>query len=124
MIEAIGRAEYDTYFATLDRLLAPNGVALVQTIGIADGKFERYRRTPDWVQQYVFPGSLLPSLEALSKPVARTRLMINDVEEIGVGYAPTLRAWRANVDEQRRADPGARLRRALPADLELLPLIL
>jgi cyclopropane-fatty-acyl-phospholipid synthase len=98
MIEAIGRAEYDTYFATLDRLLAPNGVALVQTIGIADGKFERYRRTPDWVQQYVFPGSLLPSLEALSKPVARTRLMINDVEEIGVGYAPTLRAWRANVE--------------------------
>ncbi len=98
MIEAIGLAEYDTYFETLDRLLASNGVALVQTIGIADGRFERYRRTPDWVQQYIFPGSLLPSLEALARPAARTRLMINDVEEIGVGYAPTLRAWRANVE--------------------------
>jgi cyclopropane-fatty-acyl-phospholipid synthase len=98
MIEAIGLAEYEAYFRTIDRLLAPNGIAVIQTIGIADARFERYRRTPDWIQQYVFPGSLLPSLEALAKAVATTRLQIHDLEEIGIGYARTLRTWRENVE--------------------------
>ena len=98
MLEAIGYAEYDKYFATIDRLLAPNGIALIQVIGMPDAKFERYRRTPDWIQQYIFPGSLLPSLEVLTRSVARTKLVFHDVEEIGAHYAPTLRAWRANVD--------------------------
>jgi cyclopropane-fatty-acyl-phospholipid synthase len=98
MLEAIGYAEYDRYFATIDRLLAQDGIALVQVIGMPDSKFERYRRTPDWIQQFIFPGSLLPSLEVLARSVARTRLLLHDVEEIGAHYAPTLRAWRANVD--------------------------
>jgi cyclopropane-fatty-acyl-phospholipid synthase len=98
MIEAIGLAEYETYFRTIDRLLAQDGVALIQAIGIPDARFERYRRTPDWIQQYVFPGSLLPSLEALAKAVATTRLQIHDLEEIGIGYARTLRTWRENVE--------------------------
>ncbi len=98
MIEAIGHAEHPTYFEAIDRLLAPDGIALVQAIGVPDDRYERYRRTPDWIQQYVFPGSLLPSLEALARAVARTRLMIVGVEEIGIGYAATLRAWRENVE--------------------------
>ena len=98
MLEAIGYAEYDGYFATIDRLLAPNGIALVQVIGMPDSKFERHRRTPNWIQQFIFPGSLLPSLEVLARSVARTRLLIHDIEEIGAHYAPTLRAWRDNVD--------------------------
>lgn len=102
MIEAIGHAEYPTFFAAIDRLLAPDGLACVQAIGIPDERYERYRRTPDWIQQYVFPGSLLPSLEALASAVGRTRLMIVGVEEIGIGYAQTLRAWRENVES--RAD--------------------
>jgi len=97
MFEAIGLAEYETYFRACDRLLAPDGVAVIQTIGIPDHRFERYRRTPDWIQQYVFPGSLLPSLESIAKAVATTRLLILDVEEIGIGYARTLREWRANI---------------------------
>ncbi|MBM3679040.1 MAG: class I SAM-dependent methyltransferase [Actinobacteria bacterium] len=94
MLEAIGLAEYDTYFATIDRLLAPDGIALVQTIGMPDHRFERYRRRPDWIQRTIFPGSLLPSLEALARSVAKTRLMIAGLEEIGIGYARTLRVWR------------------------------
>ena len=97
MLEAIGYAEYDRYFSTIDRLLAPGGIAVVQTIGIPDERFERYRRTRDWIQQHVFPGALLPSLEAIARSVARTRLMITGLEEIGIGYAPTLRSWRENV---------------------------
>ncbi len=98
MIEAIGHAEHETYFTALDRLLAPDGIAVVQTIGVPDQQYERYRRRPDWIRQYVFPGSLLPSLEALSSAVARTRLIILGLEEIGIGYAPTLRAWRGNIE--------------------------
>jgi cyclopropane-fatty-acyl-phospholipid synthase len=98
MIEAIGRAEHATYFSAVDRLLAPDGIALIQAIGVPDEQYERYRRTPDWIQQYVFPGSLLVSLGVVARAAAKTRLMIVGVEEIGIGYAATLGAWRANVD--------------------------
>lgn len=97
MLEAIGLAEYGRYFGAIDRLLAPGGVAVIQTIGIPDERFERYRRTPDWIQQTIFPGSLLPSLEAITRAVASTRLMVVGLEEIGFGYARTLRTWRENV---------------------------
>jgi cyclopropane-fatty-acyl-phospholipid synthase len=97
MFEAIGLAEYENYFAAVDRLLTAGGVACIQTIGVPDWRFERYRRRPDWIQQMIFPGSLLPSLEAIAKAVATTRLQVNGVEEIGFGYARTLREWRENV---------------------------
>jgi cyclopropane-fatty-acyl-phospholipid synthase len=99
MFEAIGIAEYGNYFNAVDRLLSPEGVACLQTIGVPDWRFERYRRRPDWIQQTIFPGSLLPSLEAIARSVARTRLQINGVEEIGFGYARTLREWHQNVNE-------------------------
>ena len=98
MFEAIGLAEYGNYFTAIDRLLTRGGLACVQTIGVPDWRFERYRRRPDWIQQTIFPGSLLPSLEAIARAVAGTRLQINGVEEIGFGYARTLREWRENVD--------------------------
>ncbi|MCY7304165.1 MAG: cyclopropane-fatty-acyl-phospholipid synthase family protein [Thermoleophilia bacterium] len=98
MFEAIGLAEYDNYFSVIDRLLTRGGLACIQTIGVPDWRFERYRRRPDWIQQTIFPGSLLPSLESIAKAVAGTQLQINGVEEIGFGYARTLREWRENVE--------------------------
>ncbi len=98
MFEAIGLAEYDNYFSAIDRLLTRGGLACIQTIGVPDWRFERYRRRPDWIQQTIFPGSLLPSLESIARAVAGTQLQINGVEEIGFGYARTLREWRENVD--------------------------
>lgn len=97
MLEAIGLAEYETYFSAIDRLLAPDGLVCLQTIGVPDHRFERYRRRPDWIQQTIFPGSLLPSLGSLAKAVATTRLQIHGAEEIGIGYARTLREWRESV---------------------------
>lgn len=97
MLEAIGLRQYPVYFRAIDRLLAPGGVAVIQTIGVPDDRFERYRRTPDWIQQEVFPGSLLPSLHAIVRAVAGTRLLVAGLEEIGAGYARTLREWRANL---------------------------
>ncbi len=95
MLEAIGEAELTTFFATCDRLLAPDGMACVQVISIPDQRFERYRRSDDWIQEYIFPGSLLPSLEAMVGAARRaSALIVNDVEDIGINYAETLRRWR------------------------------
>ncbi len=106
MFEAIGLAEYGNYFSAIDRLLPREGIACIQTIGVPDWRFERYRRRPDWIQQVIFPGSLLPSLQAIANAVAGTRLQINGVEEIGFGYARTLREWRGNVEGNLEAIRG------------------
>ena len=67
MLEAIGEKQFGTYFATIDSLLAPGGMACVQTILVPDERWARYRKTPDWIERYVFPGCLIPSLGALSR---------------------------------------------------------
>ena len=101
MLEAIGERQFGTYFATIDRVLEPGGIACVQTILIPDDRWDRYRRSPDWIEQYVFPGCLIPSLTALTKAAtASSRLTILDVHELGPHYAETLRRWRANVHER------------------------
>jgi cyclopropane-fatty-acyl-phospholipid synthase len=95
MLEAIGCAQYPTFFAACDRLLAPGGLAAIQAIGMPDQLFERYRRKEDWIQRYIFPGALLPSLEALQTAMSRgSRLMVVGLDEIGPHYADTLRVWR------------------------------
>lgn len=101
MIEAIGADQFGTFFATIDRVLAPGGRAAVQTILVPEQRWERYRRSPDWIERYVFPGCLIPSLEALTRAAARSsRLGVYGVDEIGEHYAETLRRWRANVHER------------------------
>ena len=101
MLEAIGEDQFETYFGTIDRVLARGGRAAVQTILIPEERWGRYRRTPDWIERYVFPGCLIPSLEALARAAASgSRLGIYGVDEIGAHYAETLRRWRANVHER------------------------
>ncbi len=101
MIEAIGGDQFGTFFATIDRVLAPGGRAAVQAILVPDQRWERYRRSPDWIERYVFPGCLIPSLEALARAAAKdSRLGIYGVHEIGENYAETLRRWRASFHER------------------------
>jgi cyclopropane-fatty-acyl-phospholipid synthase len=92
MLEAVGRRFYGTFFAQLDRLLAPGGRAVLQTILIADPRDARYLERSDWIQKHIFPGGIVPSLGALS------RAMRDD-------YADTLAEWRrrlvARSDEAR-----------------------
>ena len=98
MLEAIGADQFATYFATIDRVLAHRGRALVQTILVPEQRWDRYRSTPDWIERYVFPGCLIPSLAALAAAAAQSsRLAIYGVDEIGPHYAETLRRWRENV---------------------------
>jgi cyclopropane-fatty-acyl-phospholipid synthase len=116
MLEAIGHEQYGTFFAACDRLLAPNGIACIQTIAIPDQRYERYRRTKDWIQEYVFPGSLLPSLTALTNAMTRrSSLVVFGLEDIGIHYADTLRSWRerffAHLEDVRGLGYDARFER-------------
>jgi cyclopropane-fatty-acyl-phospholipid synthase len=95
MIEAIGEREFPTFFAACDRLLAPGGRVCVQTILMPEERYDRYRRSPDWIERYVFPGCLIPSQGALRQAMAgASALAVEDEEEIGPHYAETLRRWR------------------------------
>ncbi len=106
MIEAVGHEFYDTYFATCSRLLKPDGMAAVQAITIADSIYERAKRSVDFIQRYIFPGSCIPSVGAMTASVAKvTDLRLTHLEDIGPHYAETLRLWRerftARADDVR-----------------------
>ena len=95
MIEAVGHRQLGTYFATIDRLLAPDGLAGIQAILVPDQRYRAYRRQRDWIRKHIFPGGMLPSLEAVTTAARRSStLMVHDVREIGPHYARTLREWR------------------------------
>ena len=95
MFEAVGRRWWRPWFEAVDRLLGPEGVAAVQVICHPDAGFQRYAARTDWIERYIFPGSLLGSLGAFSTLLARhTRLRVVGVEDLAPSYALTLRRWR------------------------------
>jgi cyclopropane-fatty-acyl-phospholipid synthase len=97
MIEAIGHAYYDTYFARCSELLKPEGAMLLQAITIPDQRYEQARRSVDFIQRYIFPGSCIPSVAAMTQSIARASdLRVLDLEDIGPHYATTLAHWREN----------------------------
>ncbi len=102
MLEAVGHDYFDTFFQNCQRLLKPNGLAVFQTITIADQHYDAYRRGCDWIQKHIFPGGHLPSLTELSNSLTRsTTFVTQHVENIGVHYAETLRRWCATFETQK-----------------------
>ncbi|WP_367382375.1 class I SAM-dependent methyltransferase [Stenotrophomonas cyclobalanopsidis] len=104
MIEAIGAEFLDTYMGTLQRLLKPDGMALLQAITIEDHRYEQARRSVDYIKRFVFPGSFIPSINAIM--AAKTRasdLQLIAQQDFGHSYALTLRAWRQRFLAQRAA---------------------
>ncbi|MCL4810093.1 MAG: cyclopropane-fatty-acyl-phospholipid synthase family protein [Thermoanaerobaculia bacterium] len=96
MLEAVGYRFLPAYFEAVDRLLAPEGIAVIQAITVPDDRHERLLRRPDFIQKHVFPGSPCPSVGAVAAAVAaRSRLLIHHLEDVGAHYAETLRRWRA-----------------------------
>jgi cyclopropane-fatty-acyl-phospholipid synthase len=94
MFEAVGEGYWRAYFDTLARCLEPGGKAVVQTITIDESLFERYRRGTDFIQQYVFPGGMLPSPSRFEGEARRAGLAVDDAFAFGQDYATTLRLWR------------------------------
>ncbi|MFQ5699227.1 MAG: class I SAM-dependent methyltransferase [Myxococcota bacterium] len=106
MLEAVGERYWDRFFKAVDRLLRRGGLALIQVIAVPDQHFPAYRRSAGWLQQYIFPGGMLPSLYEMQQSLRRvTRLELHSVDEIGAHYARTLNLWRdrfwKNIDRVR-----------------------
>ncbi len=97
MLEAVGHENLGAYFAVCDRALKPGGIGVLQVITIPDQRYDAYRKAVDWIQKHIFPGGHLPSLAAITDAMTRnSKLIIEDIENIGPHYAQTLKAWREN----------------------------
>ncbi|SHH25855.1 cyclopropane-fatty-acyl-phospholipid synthase family protein [Massilia sp. CF038] len=94
MFEAVGESYWPSYFECLARNLKQGGRACIQTIVIADELFERYRKGTDFIQQYIFPGGMLPSPSAFERMAQEHGLTVSATYRFGIDYADTLAAWR------------------------------
>ena len=94
MFEAVGEQYWDSYFECLMRNLKPGGRALVQSITIDESLFERYRASTDFIQQYIFPGGMLPTKTGFESLAAKHGLQVVSSLGFGYDYAHTLKQWR------------------------------
>jgi cyclopropane-fatty-acyl-phospholipid synthase len=94
MFEAVGREYWPSFFATVAATLAPGGTACVQSITIRDDLFDRYVKSTDFIQQYIFPGGLLPSPSQFREAAAAAGLEVVNQMAFGPDYAETLKRWR------------------------------
>lgn len=94
MFEAVGEAYWPTYFDCVSRCLSNGGKAALQIITIDDKVFEDYKREPDFIQQYIFPGGMLPSIPKLENPIKTAGLKLVEERGFGLHYAKTLAVWR------------------------------
>jgi cyclopropane-fatty-acyl-phospholipid synthase len=100
MFEAVGEKHWPEYFQTIAKCLKPGGKACIQTIVIAEELFERYRHNTDFIQQYVFPGGMLPSRTSFKESAAKAGLQIEGEFAFGADYAKTLCLWRDNFNQK------------------------
>lgn len=99
MFEAVGEEYWDSYFACIAKNLKTGGRACIQTITIADDLFERYRKGTDFIQQYIFPGGMLPSPSIFRAHAQRHGLSVVNELAFGLDYARTLRLWDHAFEE-------------------------
>jgi cyclopropane-fatty-acyl-phospholipid synthase len=105
MLEAVGAEFFETYFGVCDRVLVPGGRMSLQTIAFPDVAYLPQARGANWIQTYIFPGGLLPSLAQVERSLHKTHLLVRSVDDIAPSYVRTLATWRANflgrLDEVR-----------------------
>lgn len=104
MIEAVGREYLESYFAKIRDCLKPGAKAVIQAITIPDDRYERYSRSCDWIQKYIFPGGHLPSPGAIEQHVAHAgKMQVKRMQGFGRDYAETLKRWAAafNASQER-----------------------
>lgn len=102
MIEAVGERYLPGFFEKCSSLLKPQGRMVLQAITIADQRAKLYNRNVDFIQQHVFPGGYLPSMELMARLTRKkTDLVIRQVDDIGLDYAQTLKDWRLAFNSKR-----------------------
>lgn len=95
MIEAVGHEYLPGFFKKCSSLIKDDGVMLLQAITIADQRYEHYLKQSDFIQQYIFPGGCLPSVEQMTKHLKeQTDLVMHELHDIGIHYAHTLKHWQ------------------------------
>lgn len=95
MIEAVGHDYLPSFFTQCSALLKDDGAMLIQAITIGDQRYKHYLKNSDFIQQYIFPGGCLPSLNEMSEQIKNnTDMVIHTVNDIGAHYARTLADWR------------------------------
>ena len=103
MFEAVGEKYWSKFFDTVKRTLKPKARAAIQVITIEESRFEQYRATSDFIQQYIFPGGMLPSPERFAESANKSGLQVNHPMQFGRDYAETLRRWLAQFDGEHPA---------------------
>ena len=96
MFEAVGQEYWPGYFHKIRDVLKPTGRAAVQIITIRDDLFSRYAKRMDFIQRYIFPGGVLPSVSALRSEISKAGLVLNEAQMFGQDYARTLAQWMKN----------------------------
>jgi cyclopropane-fatty-acyl-phospholipid synthase len=94
MFEAVGVEYFETFFQKCSSVLKPGGRIAMQVITVPDSAFEAQKTGINWVQKYIFPGGVLPSLAEMERVNARTGLVLDSSDDIGLDYAKTLHQWR------------------------------
>jgi cyclopropane-fatty-acyl-phospholipid synthase len=98
MFEAVGEKYWPSFFKTVAQCLKPGARAAIQVITIDDARFEQYRKSSDFIQQYIFPGGMLPSPERFVSQSNGAGLRVTDRYAFGLDYAETLRRWMKQFD--------------------------
>lgn len=102
MIEAVGEHYWPSYFGAMDRLLAPGGAIALQAILMSHERLLATRGSASWINAYIFPGGIMPSLTAIEQVTGRhTTLEVTERQHFGRHYAETLQRWRATFVQQR-----------------------
>jgi cyclopropane-fatty-acyl-phospholipid synthase len=94
MLEAVGEAYWPTFFGQLAKLLRPGGIAVLQSITIRDALFDTYRRRPDYIQKYIFPGGFLPTMRIIARECEAAGLELVSTDFFANSYARTLAEWQ------------------------------
>lgn len=98
MFEAVGERWWPAFFGRIRELLSPGGTAAIQVITIDDARFDDYRRNPDFIQRYVFPGGMLPSPERFSEVASACGLTVDEPHFFGASYAATIAEWSTRFE--------------------------
>jgi cyclopropane-fatty-acyl-phospholipid synthase len=94
MIEAVGHEFFKSYFSKIHQVLKPNGMACIQAITSPDARYEQFKNGTDWIQTYIFPGSLLPSIGEINRIINKhTDMHLLNLKDFGIHYSKTLHLW-------------------------------
>jgi cyclopropane fatty-acyl-phospholipid synthase-like methyltransferase len=94
MIEAVGHEHLPGYFKMLNTMIRSGGRVAIQAITIQDQKYAAQLQGCDFIKRHIFPGSVLPSMQVMKGVThGQTSLRMDQVEDIGLSYATTLKLW-------------------------------